>query len=146
MQARTTWLVLSLSAVLAAPAMAQITPGTAPGTFTGPSSSQTPYVIPSVSGWNTLSLISVADAAKDDGYAMVGIPDGLGALRGRFRAGRYVDKDDYMTVFMNHELTGPSGIARAHGQTGAFVSQWTIRLRTLQVSHGEDLIQNLYTW
>jgi hypothetical protein len=103
-------------------------------------------VIPSIRGWNTLSLISVADAAKDDGYVMVGIPDGLGAIRGRFRAGRYVDRDDYMTVFMNHELTGPSGIPRAHGQTGAFVSQWTIRLSTLQVRHGEDLIQKLYTW
>src|SRR6266850_960209 len=100
MHARMTWLVLSLSVALAGPAAAQITPGTAPGTFTEPSSSQTPYVIPSIAGWNTVSLISVADTAKDNGYAMAGIPDGLGALAGRFRAGRYIDHDDYMTVFM----------------------------------------------
>ena len=42
MHARTTWLVLSLSAALAAPAAAQGTPGTEPGTFIGPFALPTP--------------------------------------------------------------------------------------------------------
>jgi hypothetical protein len=32
------------------------------------------------------------------------------------------------TVLMNHELGGSSGVVRAHGARGAFVSKWTIRL------------------
>jgi hypothetical protein len=35
---------------------------------------------------------------------------------------------------------------RAHGATGAFVSKWTIDTDTLQVLHGEDLIQQVATW
>ena len=51
-----------------------------------------------------------------------------------------------MTVFMNHEIPAGNGIARAHGQNGAFVSDWTIHLNTLQAKWGSDLIQNVYTW
>ena len=47
---------------------------------------------------------------------------------------------------MNHEIAAGLGIVRAHGQNGAFVSQWTIHLNTLQVKWGEDLIQDVYTW
>ena len=76
---------------------------------------------------------------------MVGIPDGLGALAGKFKSGKYDADHAYMTVFMNHEISA-GGIARAHGQNGAFVSQWTIHLDTLQVRSGEDLIQDVYMW
>jgi len=51
-----------------------------------------------------------------------------------------------MTVFLNHELGASSGVARAHGQTGAFVSQWTIHLDSRQVTRGEDLITRVMTW
>lgn len=111
----------------------------------GPSSSATAYAVPSASGWGTVSLISVQDFAEN-GYSMVGIPDGLGALAGRFRNGRYVDTRSYMTVFMNHEIGAGIGVPRAHGQNGAFVSQWTINLNTLKVEAGQDLIESVYKW
>src|SRR6266508_3503719 len=77
--------------------------------------------------------------AKPDGspYRMVGIPDGLGA---------FDNGDGTFTVLMNHELGSSSGIVRAHGARGAFVSKWTIDTDTLQVLHGEDLIQQVATW
>lgn len=149
MRARTTTLALALVAAGAFPAAAQVTPGTVPGTFQGPTSSQTPFVVPAADGWEVVSLISAGDPAKNNGYRMVGIPDGLGAVAGKFEAGRwgrYVADEKYMTVFMNHEIPAGGGIARAHGQNGAFVSQWTIQLNTLQVKAGEDLIQDVYTW
>jgi hypothetical protein len=46
---------------------------------------------------------------------------------------------------MNHEISG-TGIPRAHGAPGAFVSKWIIRTDDLTVLHGEDLIQNVMVW
>ena len=138
-----------VAAVAAAPAPAgqrRFVPGPAPGTFIGPTSSHTPYVVPTAPGWETIALISVGDGAEENGHVMVGIPDGLGALAGKFQAGRYVADHAYMTVLMNHEIAAGLGVVRAHGQNGAFVSQWTIHLNTLQVKWGEDLIQDVYTW
>jgi hypothetical protein len=91
------------------------------------------------------SLITVGDAAQN-GYRMVGIPDGLGALGGKFDNGRYVADKAFMTLFMNHELGGTAGVPRAHGTTGAFVSQWTLDLNSLEMRAGEDLIRKVYTW
>ena len=62
---------------------------------------------------------------------------------GKFEQGNYVADKAFMTVFMNHEIPNTSGVARAHGSTGAFVSQWTIHLNTLQVKWGQDLIQDV---
>ncbi len=108
----------------------------------GPTSSQTPYIVPSAAGWEVISLLTVGDTAKEVQYRMVGIPDGLGALAGKYDAdsGDYVADKAFMTVFMNHELGGGSGAIQAHGQKGAFVSHWTVHLNTLQVRTGEDLI------
>src|SRR6266705_1684728 len=64
---------------------------------------------------------------------MVGIPDGLGAFNSDHRR---------FTLLMNHELTAPVGIPRAHGSKGAFVSRWTIDRRTLVVLKGEDFTQS----
>jgi hypothetical protein len=113
----------------------------APGAQTGPSSSQSPYVLRSQPGVVTKSILTVGDSVNDkpDGspYRMVGIPDGLGA---------YDNGDGTFTLLMNHELTSSSGVVRAHGATGAFVSKWTIRKGDLAVLHGEDLIQTLNLW
>ena len=38
------------------------------------------------------------------------------------------------------------GIARAHGATGAFVSEWVFDKTTLEVKSGNDLIQNVFTY
>ena len=102
-------------------------------TVTGPSSSQSPFLIPTAPGVSTESLISVGDSAAN-GYRMVGIPDGLGAF----------DNDDgTITVVMNHELGATKGVVRAHGSTGSFVSRWVIRKRDHKVLSGSDLIQRI---
>jgi hypothetical protein len=128
----------TLAAASAASAEAAVGP---PGTETGPSSSQSPYVVRTESGVVTKSILTVGDSVnlKPDGtpYRMVGIPDGLGA---------FDNGDGTFTVLMNHELANTAGIVRAHGAVGAFVSKWTIRTSDLTVLRGEDLIQTLNTW
>lgn len=60
------------------------------------------------------------------------------------------DRGGTFTLLMNHEiggslasgLTGPLGTARAHGNAGAFVSQWTIRKSDLSVVKVEDFLPN----
>jgi len=91
------------------------------------------YVLPSAPGVEIAPLLTVGDAAEN-GYRMVGIPDGLGAL----------GTGQTFSLFMNHELTASAGssgpgIVRAHGHAGAFVSKWTIDRKTLRVLAGEDL-------
>jgi len=116
-------------------------------TFTGPQSSQTPYVVPTAPGWEVTSLLTVGDSAKEMPYRMVGIPDGMGAVAGKFAEnGEYVADKAFMTIFLSHEIRPGNGIPRAHGTDGAFVSQWTVHLNTLQVKWGEDLISKVIGW
>jgi len=102
---------------------------------TGPSSSQSPYVLPSLDGGITKSILTVGDSVG--GYAMIGIPDGMGAAK---------DKAGNFSVYLNHELPNNRGGVRAHGSTGAFVSQWSIDKHTLAVNSGSDRIQQVATW
>ncbi len=101
----------------------------------GPSSSQTPYLLSSDSHVYVESLLTVGDGVN--GYRMAGIPDGLGA---------YDNGDGTFTVLMNHEISGASGAVRAHGATGAFVSQWVFDKTTLEAVSGGDLIQHVFTY
>jgi Bacterial protein of unknown function (DUF839) len=108
----------------------------------GPSSSQAPYIIRTQPGLITESLLTTGDSVnlKPDGvtpYRMVGIPDGLGA---------FDNGDGTFTLLMNHELPNTSGIVRAHGSTGAFVSKWTIDKSTLEVLNGQDLDTIVQLW
>jgi hypothetical protein len=110
--------------------------------ITGPSSSQSPYVVRSQPGVVTVSLLTVGDAVnyKADGvtpYRMVGIPDGLGALD---------NGDGTFTILMNQEIGDTQGVVREHGFKGSFVSQWTVDKKSLEVLHGEDLIKQLWSW
>jgi hypothetical protein len=107
----------------------------------GPSTTTEPYLVPTIPGVKFVSILTVGDSIG--GYRMVGIPDGLGAFlsgRGRF------------TLLMDHEITNGanvSGIQRAHGSNGAFVSRWTIDQRTLKVLKGQDLTpssQHVFLW
>jgi hypothetical protein len=114
---------------------------------TGPQSSQSPYITPTAPGWEVTALLTVGDTAKESPYAMVGIPDGMGAIPGKFAEnGAYVADKAFMTVLLNHEIRPGLGVPRAHGQNGAFVSQWTVHLNSLQVKWGEDLVRRVYTW
>ena len=114
----------------------------------GPTSSKPSYVQPTATGWTSTSLITVGDGAEQNGYRMVGLPDGLGAIGGAWSPDvrKYTRPDLYMTVFMNHEVRSEWGVPRAHGQKGAFISQWTIELGSLRVLRGEDLIRRVMTW
>lgn len=109
---------------------------------TGPSSSQSPYVVPVAPGVSFTSLLTVGDSVnlKPDAtpYRMVGIPDGLGAFEN--------ECGTTFTVLMNHELSDTQGIVRAHGAKGAFVSKWVIDKDTLEVLSGEDLIRRVARW
>lgn len=102
---------------------------------TGPSTLQTPYVLPSIPSVATTSILSVGDSIG--GYRMVGIPDGLGA---------FDNNDGTFTLVMNHELTNGVGVIRAHGAKGAFVSKWVINKSTLSVISGADLMQQVFLW
>lgn len=93
----------------------------------GPSTSTEPYLLPSIAGAKTVSILTVGDAVN--GYRMVGIPDGLGAFMSGHKA---------FTLLMNHELGATSGTVRAHGSKGAFVSRWNIDAETLKVTKGQD--------
>jgi hypothetical protein len=101
----------------------------------GPSSSQSPYLVSSDSHVTVESLLTAGDTVG--GYKMVGVPDGLGA---------FDNGDGTFTVLMNHELTPSQGIARAHGGTGAFVSEWVIDKTTLQVLSGHDLMHDAWLY
>src|SRR5687768_9074276 len=98
--------ILALGGVVAAAAAAVAI--AAPGAHTGPSSSQSPYLLGSQPGIVTKSILTVGDSVntKPDGvtpYSMVGIPDGLGA---------YDNGDGTFTVLMNHELGSTAGAVR----------------------------------
>jgi hypothetical protein len=95
----------------------------------------TPYVIPVNPAVSTQSIVTVGDSIG--GYRMVGIPDGLGA---------FDNGNGTFTLLMNHELGSTSGITRAHGAAGAFVSQWIIDKNSLQVLSGQDLMRQVYLW
>jgi hypothetical protein len=134
-----------LKGALASPLLiagsAALSPAKAHGADTamGPSTTTEPYLLPSIAGAKTVSILTVGDSVG--GYRMVGIPDGLGA----FRSGH----GDF-TLLMNHEITaGAPGIVRAHGSNGAFVSRWTIDADTLAVKTGQDLTPSpskVFTW
>ena len=109
------------------------------GGSTGTSSSQSPYLVPTKDGVEIRSIFTTGDAVGGTlaGYRMAGIPDGLGAFK---------TEGGTFTVLMNHEIAAGSGVARAHGASGAFVSQWSIRKDDLSVLSGGDLIQRIATW
>src|SRR5262245_2379420 len=102
---------------------------------TAGSATQSPYVLPVLPAVQTASILTVGDSVN--GYRMVGIPDGLGAVD---------NGDGTFTLVMNHELLSTQGVLRAHGAIGAFVSKWVINKSTLQVISGQDLMQQVFEW
>ncbi len=118
-------LAASLAVALTAPASA------ASSTSTGPNTVRAPYILPVADGVHIRSLLTVGDAAAaSNGYELVGIPDGLGAT----------NQGSNVILYMNHELRDTQGIARRHGETGAFVSRWVIDPRTGRIKDGSDHI------
>jgi hypothetical protein len=109
-----------------------------PGTArTGPTTGVAPYVLPVADGVDITSLFTVGDKAAGNGYRMVGIPDGLGALASGRRTA---------DLLMNHELPATSGAIRDHGQTGSFVARLTVDTQSGAVLAGDDLITSVRYW
>lgn len=109
--------------------------GNAAAQTTGPSTTTSPYVLPSSAAYSTTSLLTVGDTVGS--YRMAGIPDGLGA---------FDNGDGTFTVLMNHELGNTVGVNRAHGAKGSFVSKWVINKSSLSVVSGSDLMQQVFNW
>ncbi len=130
--------LLSIGALFASSAFAQ---------SIGPSTASTPYVLPTLPGYETKSVLTVDNTgvAPDDvvpkvgggSYGMDGIPDGLGA---------FDNGDGTFTLLMNHELGNTVGVVRDHGAKGAYVSKFIIDKNTFAVLSGDDLMKAIYRW
>lgn len=102
---------------------------------TGPSSSQSPYLLPVTPGYTSTSILTCTQSVGT--FTLAGILDGAGA---------YDNNDGTFTMLVNHEIGSTLGSVRAHGSTGAFVSKLTINKTTFSVVSGSDLIQNVRLW
>ncbi len=109
--------LLAAATGIAAPAFAQ---------NVGPSTTVDPYTLPIAPGVKTISIFTVGDNVG--GYKLAGIPDGMGALD---------NNNATFDLFVNHEINSSSGIVRAHGSIGGFVSRWNIK-SDLSVLAGRD--------
>lgn len=121
--------------ILLASSCAALALGSVNAQTQGPSSSQTPYLVPVANDVKITSILTVGDEVN--GYKMAGIPDGMGA---------FDNGDGTFTLVMNHEHGNTSGNIRAHGSKGSFVSKWIIETKTLKVLNGSDLMQRVKLW
>lgn len=103
--------------------------------FLEKASSQSSYLQPVATGVQFTAILTATDTVG--GYKMAGIPDGLGA---------FDNGDGTFTLLMNHELTSATGVPRAHGSKGSFVSRWIINKSDLKVLGGSDLIKRVNLW
>jgi len=117
---------------LASTVSAQIT---ATAVVTGPSTTNTPYMLPAASSITVTSILTAGDAVG--GYTLAGLGDGMGA---------FDNGDGTFSLLINHEMQSTAGLVHAHGQAGAYVSKWVINKSTLAVVSGADLIQNVNIW
>ncbi len=95
------------------------------------------WLKPVAEGWSVKPLLNVGDKVGAKGYRMVGIPDGLGAMK---------NTDGRLSIFMNHEIANDMGKARRHYGRGAFVSHWKLDVDSLKVVDGEDLVKQVKLW
>ena len=112
------------------------------GGIIGPSTTTEPYITSAIPGTKIYSLLTVGDEVPntDDGntnYATVGILDGMAA---------FDNGDDTFTLLVNHELNSGDGVTRAHGGTGAFVSEYIINRNDFSVTSGRDLTLQFFVW
>lgn len=119
------------AAALALPTFAQVDQG--------PSSSRSPYLVPSNPVdvvRNVTSITTVTDLVPTTGslatpYEVAGIVDGLGA---------YDNGDGTVTIIACHEINTTVGVVRRHGAKGTFLSATIVDKQTLEVVSSEDLI------
>lgn len=102
---------------------------------TGPSTTTTPYMFPTVAGGTVVSILTAGDVVG--GYTLSGLGDGMGVIE---------NGGSTYTVLINHEAGAGVGAVRAHGSNGAFISKWVINKSNFQVVSGADLIQDVKLW
>lgn len=102
---------------------------------TGPSSSQTPWLNPTVANSTITSIFTATQSIGS--YTASGLMDGAGA---------WDNGNGTFSMLIAHEMNNAAGSTRAHGSIGAFVSKWVINKSTLAVVSGTDLIQNVNIW
>lgn len=125
----------SITTLAAAGGALATTAGKDAGTFIGPSTTVSPYVIPvDPAVAQITSLLTVDDQAATNGYMMPGIPDGLGA---------YSDGAGGLTFLSHHEFGATAGTAHGPLATGSFISKWSLNPGTLEVSSGADLVSSV---
>ena len=109
----------------------------------GPTSSRTPYLVPTAPAGVVTNITSVATAtdlvaltggSTGSTYEVGGLPDGLGA---------YDNNNGTFTLLINHEHGATSGVIRRHGAKGAYVEELIINKTTLAVVSGQDLMSNV---
>ena len=114
---------------------------------TSPSTSVAPYLDSALPGVAITSILTVDDGSlpKTGGGTtrFVGIPDGIGAIDGNELSPA---DPGFFYLLVNHELNSTQGIARDHGNNGAFVSKWKVDKTTLEVVEGDDLIKQTFDW
>jgi YVTN family beta-propeller protein len=93
----------------------------------------TAYLV-GIGGRASFDAIISAPETATDGYVFDGTPDGLGVIDlgdGTFR------------VVVNHEFSDGTGVVRAHGSNGSYVSDLVIDKQTLEVISGQDFLQSV---
>lgn len=117
--------------------LGMLTAGTALAqtSVTGPSSSQTPWLNPTVANSTITSIFTATQSVGN--YTAAGLMDGAGA---------WDNGNGTFSMLIAHEMNNASGSTHAHGSIGAFVSKWVINKSTLAVVSGTDLIQNVNIW
>lgn len=113
----------------------QLTPTLLTAGVTGQSSSQPPYLVPTTTSGKYTAIMTTGDAIN--GYKMAGVPDGLGL---------FDNNNGTFTLLMNHEIGANLGVARAHGDSGSFVSKWIINKSDFTVRSGSDLMKRVKLW
>lgn len=133
--ARTPCATVAFAAAFAVSALAQTS-------VQGPSSSRTPYLVPSgpIPGIVTsvTSIVTTTDFVPLTGapatpYELAGLMDGLGA---------FDNGDGTVTVLIEHEITETQGVVRRHGATGTFITELILDKQTLAVVSAQDLIES----
>ncbi len=121
-------------ALAAAAALAGGSAALGQATATGPSTSQTPYLVPTLSGVRTVSILSAGDTVG--GYRFAGTPDGIGLLN---------NGDGTFTAIVGHEFNTAEGGPRGFGNAnGSYLDRLTIAANpaNLAVTAGAGQITN----
>jgi len=103
-------------------------------------SSLDPFVVNTQPNIHFISLLTSGDTIISKGlipWVFAGIPDGLGA---------FDNGNGTATILVNHEIESTKGAVRAHGATGAFISEIVVNKNDFSIVSAGDAIGSEYTW